>query len=186
MNNKGVNTMPKDNFILSKFVKKNGGFSSHTGYGLNYSVPRGAYGVILAGNRGGGLIPFRYLLPHQVYQETIQKAFGEYNFDTLYAIPARAHEPVLLAARDQKTLDKWEGYENSSGAQFFKWSGDLKSDVEKVAEAALDVAQTATMVEEFMIGLDRHIHEEVQKAVRARDEEWQKKINNVAAGMKYI
>lgn len=64
--------------------------------------------VILCGNSGGGYIPYRCLLPHQVYVAELKKAFEEYHFEVIYALPVRSRDAMLLVGKSDYEINRWE------------------------------------------------------------------------------
>jgi hypothetical protein len=75
---------------------------------LNYEVPEGADLVILMGNRGGGYVPFRCLLPHQVYLKDIRKAFEDERFEVIYLVGVSAKAPLPIAFNGDYGRERWE------------------------------------------------------------------------------
>lgn len=75
---------------------------------LDFEVPKDCDLIILAGNKGGGYVPYQCLLPHQVYVEDIKKAFDEYHFEVIYVLPVKSADSILLVARSKYSLDRWQ------------------------------------------------------------------------------
>ena len=88
--------------ILAKGVKYY--YSKTFGNSLKYEVNSDT--VILCTNNGTGWVPQSFILPHQVYVETLKKLFSE-GAHVIVAFPIMA-DPVLLAYANQSFK---KGYE---------------------------------------------------------------------------
>lgn len=174
----------REPFLLAPGITCNGGFMADTGYGVNLNVARGSDLVVLAGNRGGGYIPYCTLLPHQVYQKTLERDFAEHNFDVIYAIPVRSDEPILIAGRDQKILDKYVQYDNKP--KRFELTADIHTSLEELVYGTFNVVEGERAIYDFMQAFEALAKERVKKAVQSRDDEWENQLNHVRGSLKYV
>lgn len=173
----------KSTFVLSDKVKKNSGFAAYTGFGVTLDIPKGTDLVVLAGNRGGGYEPYRCLLPGQIYETNLQQAFDDREFESIFAMPVRSDEPILVAARSEAYLKKWNG-EGYSIPDRFRLTGNLKAQVSQLAHAALDVKGTERIIFEMMHAIEAHTKDAVKKAVDARDDQWEKQLTHIRGGLR--
>lgn len=74
---------------------------------LDFEVPKDCDLVILMGNKGDGHIPYRCLLPHQVYVDDIKKAFEEQHFEVIYILPVSSKAPFQIAYNGNYGKQRW-------------------------------------------------------------------------------
>ena len=99
-------------------------FETHQG-GLKFDIPKNCSAIILMGNRGGGLQPYRLLLPHQVYISDIRDAFTKNHFEVISFVPVNHKDYVDLAYKDSYSADKW------SKAKTQKYNLEIKGELKK-------------------------------------------------------
>lgn len=75
---------------------------------LDFEVPKDCDLIVLMGNKGGGYVPYRCLLPHQVYLDDIEKDFEKKNFEVIYAAPVKSKMPFQIAYADDYDRQRWE------------------------------------------------------------------------------
>lgn len=75
---------------------------------LHFDVPKDCDLIVLMGNIGGGYVPFRCLLPHQVYMDDIRKAFDEKHFEVIYVVPISSKAPFQIAYNGEYGQQRWE------------------------------------------------------------------------------
>lgn len=101
--------MQNKDIKLAKIVKLEDGVFDRADDGgcLDFNIPKHHDLIILAGNKGGGYIPYKCLLPHQVYLTDLKKDFIEHNFEVIYVIPVKAKLPFPIAYRDDYSHQRW-------------------------------------------------------------------------------
>ena len=75
---------------------------------FNFEVPKYCDLIILCGNKGGGYVPYRCLLPHQVYLKDIKEKFKESDFEAIFVLPVKSKNAFLIAGKDDYCINKWE------------------------------------------------------------------------------
>lgn len=79
-----------------------------TGGMLSFEVPKDCNLIVLMGNRGGGYVPYRCLLPHQVYLRDIREAFEKHAFEVIYVVPISSEAPFPIAYANEYGRGRWE------------------------------------------------------------------------------
>lgn len=75
---------------------------------LDFEVPKDCDLIILMGNKGGGYVPYRCLLPHQVYLDDIKEAFEKWFFEVIYVVPISSKAPFQIAYHGEYGKQRWE------------------------------------------------------------------------------
>ena len=81
-------------------------FDDLGGY-MDFKIPDDCDCVILMGNKGGGLIPYQLLLPHQVYVSDLKDTFKEEGFEVIVLIPIKSKDYMNIAYKDKYSFDRW-------------------------------------------------------------------------------
>ena len=81
-------------------------FDTHGG-GLDFEIPKDCNLIILCGNKGGGLVPYRCLLPHQVYVKDLKETFKETGFEVITIIPVKSNISVDIAYNGMYGEQRW-------------------------------------------------------------------------------
>ena len=74
---------------------------------VDFDVPEDCDLVILMGNKGGGYVPYRCLLPHQVYVDDLKDAFEEKHFEVIYVIPINSESTFQIAYNGSYGKQRW-------------------------------------------------------------------------------
>ena len=75
---------------------------------LDFKVPKNCDLIILCGNNGDGYIPYRCLLPHQVYLSDIRETFEEEGFEVIYVVPVNSKLPFAIAFNGEYGEQRWK------------------------------------------------------------------------------
>jgi len=100
--------MNKKEIKLSKLIKINKSTFDEEGGVFSFDMPKHHDLIILAGNKGGGYIPYKCLLPHQVYLKDIKKDFEENDFEVIYIIPVKSKLSFPIAFNGDYGKQRWE------------------------------------------------------------------------------
>ena len=93
---------------IAKGVKIEKSVFDREGGVFDFEVPKDCDLIILCGNKGGGYIPYRCLLPHQVYLKDIKKTFEEEKFEVIYVIPVNSKKSFKIAYNGEYGKSRWE------------------------------------------------------------------------------
>lgn len=63
--------------------------------------------IILMGNSGGGLRPYKCLLPHQVYVNDLREAFEEHHFEVICIVGIESSNVFPIAYKDGYGFQRW-------------------------------------------------------------------------------
>ncbi len=63
--------------------------------------------IILMGNKGGDYIPYRCLLPHQVYIDDLRNAFEEEGFEVISVVGIKSDEVFNIVYKDAYGFQRW-------------------------------------------------------------------------------
>lgn len=110
------------------------GFGGDNGQ-LHIDIPDDCDLVILASNKGGGIAPYRCLLPHQVYVNDLIKFFLKNpDHKVIYAIPVKTGSVQPIAAKDEASAKYW--FENmlQKGISKVMFKSNIKNDEIKELE----------------------------------------------------
>ncbi len=102
--------------VFGKTVKitKNS-FDTHGG-GVNFKVPKDCDLIILMGNKGGGYIPYKCLLPHQVYVSDLREAFEKEHFEVICVVGVKSSDVFPIAYKNGYGLQRWKDLEKKGDA----------------------------------------------------------------------
>ncbi len=93
--------------VFSKSVKiTKTAFDTHGG-GVDLKIPKDCGMIILMGNKGGGRVPYRCSLPHQVYIKDLREAFEEHNFEVIEVLPVKSKDIFNVVYKDKYSFDRW-------------------------------------------------------------------------------
>ena len=81
---------------------------------LSFDIPEGCDLIVLAGNIGGGWLPYRCLLPHQVYVEDLRKAFEEKRFEVIAVMPLVSKNVFSIAYKNEYGRKRWNNCEKEN------------------------------------------------------------------------
>ncbi len=93
--------------IFGKSVKIHKSSFDNLGGCVDFKVPKDCNCVILMGNKGGGLIPYQLLLPHQVYVSDLKKTFKKEGFEVIVLIPIKSKDYMDVVYRDKYSEQRW-------------------------------------------------------------------------------
>ncbi len=88
------------------------------GHMIKLPVPNDCDLIIVCTNNGGGLVPVRLLLPHQLYREDLKKLVEQTNAREITIIPARSEEYF-----DVFRAPGWDYTSNKHGYRIYKRRG---------------------------------------------------------------
>jgi hypothetical protein len=99
--------MNKRNILLAKGVKLEKSIFDETGGMLSFELPEGYDLIVLAGNKGQGYIPYKVLLPHQVYLTDLKETFEKNFFEVIYVLPVKSELPFQIAYNGKSGKQAW-------------------------------------------------------------------------------
>ena len=97
----------RDTIKFSKAVTITKNSFDTLGGGVSFETPKDCDLIILCGNKGGGLSPYRCLLPHQVYVKDLKKTFKETGFEVITMIPVKSDTSIDLAYNGMYGEQRW-------------------------------------------------------------------------------
>lgn len=74
---------------------------------VDFDVPADCDLVILMGNKGGGYVPYRCLLPHQIYMDDLKADFEKHFFEVIYVLPVSSKAPFQIAYSGTYGKQRW-------------------------------------------------------------------------------
>lgn len=104
--------MNKKDIKIAKIAKIEKSSFDEDGGMFNFEIPKDCDLIILAGNKGGGYIPYNCLLPHQVYLSDIKETFEKEHFEVIFMIPFNSKEPSPIAFNGDYGQQRWENKHN--------------------------------------------------------------------------
>jgi len=81
-------------------------FDTHGG-GVHFKIPKDCELIILMGNRGGGYVPYKCLLPHQVYVNDLREDFEEHDFEVISVIGVKSKDVFNIVYKDDYGFKRW-------------------------------------------------------------------------------
>lgn len=171
------------NVAVSKKLSINESVFDKEGGQVGIDAPRGAYGVIMCGNKGGGYIPYRSLLVGQIYLKDLERDFEQYGFNEIYALPWRPHESILVAARSEEALEFAEKGQGAKQIEY-RFTGTLREEVTRIAETSFTEEQLGVLVDEFMRNMEILTRDTIKAEIEKRDDQWEQKLQHVRMGLR--
>lgn len=100
--------MKQKDIKLAKGIKIEKSTFDKEGGVFDFEIPKHYDLIILAGNKGGGFVPYSCLLPHQVYLSDIKETFEKTDFEVIYVIPVKSKLPFHIAFNGDYGKRRWE------------------------------------------------------------------------------